>query len=403
MTDCKTLYFDCFAGASGDMIVGALLDLGLDAEVFKNEVDKMPLEGYDIKIRRIIKSGISAIKFDVLRETEETSERHLHDIEQIIDTSRLTAEVKDRSKAVFRLLAAAEAKVHGTTPDKVHFHEVGAVDSIVDIVGAVIALNLLRVDRIVASPLPMGKGFVRCSHGLIPVPAPATVELLKGMVTYGSEHEGETVTPTGAALLSALAGQCGPMPALEVEGVGYGAGTRDYGVPNVVRAIIGKEAGGSIDLLQDSLSDSTAGTVAVLEANIDDMNPEFFDHVFERLFEKGALDAFLVPIHMKKNRPAVLMKVLCNEEDKEGIAETLFLETSTIGIRFSRWSRYCLKRESRVVDTEYGEIGIKMAVLHGNTVNEAPEYEDCRKRALECGVPLKKVYLAALRAFEKDS
>jgi len=399
----KTLYFDCFAGASGDMIVGALLDLGLDAKLFKNEVDKMPLNGYDIKIRRIVKSGISATKFDVLRETEETYERHLHDIEQIIDTSRLAAKVKDRSKTVFRLLAAAEAKVHGTTPDKVHFHEVGAVDSIVDIVGAVIALNLLGVDRIVASPLPMGKGFVRCSHGLIPVPAPATVELLKGMVTYGSEHDGETVTPTGAALLSALAEQCGPMPALEVEGVGYGAGTRDYGMPNVVRAIIGKEAGGNVNLLHNSLSDSTAGTVVVLEANIDDMNPEFFDYVFERLFEKGALDAFLVPIHMKKNRPAVLMRVLCNEEDKEGIAETLFLETSTIGVRFSRWNRYCLKRESCVVHTEYGEIGIKMAVLHGNIVNEAPEYEDCRKRALECGVPLKKVYLAALRAFKKDS
>lgn len=399
----KILYFDCFAGASGDMIVGALLDLGLDVEVFRSELDKMLLDGYDIEIREIKKSGIRATKFDVLPETEETFERHLHDIEQIIDTSWLAAEVKDRSKAVFRLLAAAEAKVHGTTPEKVHFHEVGAVDSIVDIVGAVIALNLLRVDRIVVSPLPMGHGFVRCSHGLIPVPAPATVELLKGMVTYGSEHEGETVTPTGAALLSALAGKCGPMPALEVEGVGYGAGTRDYGAPNVVRAIIGKEAGGSVNLPHNSLSDTTPGAVVVLEANIDDMNPEFFDHVFERLFENGALDAFLVPIHMKKNRPAVLMRVLCNEEDKQRITEILFLETSTIGVRFSRWDRYCLKRESRVVHTEYGEIGIKMALLHGNIVNEAPEYEDCRKRALEYGMPLKKVYLAALRAVEKDS
>ncbi|WP_418792083.1 nickel pincer cofactor biosynthesis protein LarC [Phosphitispora sp. TUW77] len=391
----KTLYFDCFSGASGDMIVGALLDLGLNEEMFRNELKKIPLDGYDINIRKINKSGICATKFDVLTEPEEVCacERHLDDIEQIIDASRLATEVRDKSKAVFRLLAAAEAKVHGTTPEKVHFHEVGAVDSIIDIVGVVIALYLLGVDKIVASPLPMGRGFVTCRHGLIPVPAPATVELLKGRAIYGSEHEGETVTPTGAALLSALAGQFGSMPALEVERVGYGAGTRDYGVPNVVRAIIGKEVGDSKKF---------NGTVVVLEANIDDMNPEFFDYVLERLFENGALDAFLVPIHMKKNRPAVLIRVICIEEDARKLAEILFLETSTIGVRFSRWDRFCLERETRMVQTEYGEIRVKTALLHGNVVNEAPEYEDCRKRSREYGAPLKKVYLAALRAAEGE-
>lgn len=440
----KVLYFDCFAGASGDMIIGSLLDLGLDLKMLETELAKLSLAGYRIDARKVVKSGFSATKFDVLNEDghrhdcaheqeghdhghhhghghehrhhsghehnhehehghdhsrghhhHHGEQRNLDDIIRLIQQSQLAPEIKEKSSAVFNRLAVAEAKIHGTVPEKIHFHEVGAVDAIVDIVGAVIGLHLLQIEKIVVSPLPMGKGFVRCQHGTIPVPAPATMELLTGMTTYGSEHNGETVTPTGAAILSTLAGACGPMPALNVVKVGYGAGTRDFGVPNLLRAVLGEEKAAVPAGL-----DCHTETVMELEANIDDMNPEFFEYIFEQLFAGGALDVFLVPIQMKKNRPASILRVQCAEKDLYNLAGVLFRETSTIGLRMNRWKRLCLEREIVQVETEYGAIRIKQALLDGNVVNSAPEYEDCKEKAKAHGVPLKKVYQAAMRAGE---
>lgn len=403
----RVLYFDCFAGASGDMILGALLDLGLDLEALKNELAGLSLPGYRVEAGKVVKSGFSATKFDVLDEAghnfdEQDGHEHQHhhshrrnlsDITGIIEESRLATEVKAGSLAIFRRLADAEAKIHGTTPEEIHFHEVGAVDAIVDIVGAVIGFRLLHIGKIVVSPLPLGRGFVHCQHGLIPVPAPATLELLSGMPVFGSEHNGETVTPTGAAILSTLAAACGPMPALNVIKVGYGAGTRDFGVPNLLRVVLGEESKSAANF-----QGCSPETVMELEANIDDMNPEFYDFAFEQLFKKGALDVFLVPVLMKKNRPANIIRVLCAEKDLNELVGIMFRETSTLGVRVNRGQRFCLPREVVTVLTQYGEIRLKLARLNGQVVNCAPEYEDCKRQAAAHGVPVKKVYLAALQA-----
>jgi hypothetical protein len=437
----RILYFDCFAGASGDMIIGALLDLGLDLELLKAELAKLGLEGYEIRARKIMKSGFSATKFDVLDKNgrlhdhgydndsdhvrhdeyyhrphhnpdydlhhgdqghHEDFHRHHHehfhhknlsDIVYLIEQSQLPADVKGKSIAIFNRLAAAEAKIHGTVTEEVHFHEVGAMDAIIDIVGAVIGVHLLGIDRILVSPLPAGKGFVQCQHGIIPVPAPAAIELLQGMTMYGSEHEGETVTPTGAAIVSTLAEACGPMPEMTIVKVGYGAGTREFAVPNVLRAVMGEEITKDVPYY-----DCSVETVAELEANIDDMNPEFFDYIFDRLLKNGALDVFLLPVQMKKNRPATILKVLCAERDLHTMAGLLFTETSTIGVRVNRWQRFCLRREVIRVQTEFGEVRVKQAMLDGKIVNQAPEYEDCKEIARACKIPLKQVYQAAMRS-----
>ncbi|MFZ3372371.1 MAG: nickel pincer cofactor biosynthesis protein LarC [Desulfitobacteriaceae bacterium] len=416
----KVLYFDCFAGASGDMIVGAFLDLGVDQEALKQELTKLPLKGYKINAQKITKAGFSATKFDVLDEVgqnfdnlphnhdshqnsshEHRVHRNLGDIVTLIKNSDLVPQIKVKSIAIFQKLANAEAKIHGTVPEKIHFHEVGAVDAIVDIVGAVIALHLLDVDKLVVSPLPLGQGFVRCQHGLIPVPAPATLELLIGMQTFGSEHQGETVTPTGAAILSTLADGCGSMPAFEIVKVGYGAGTRDFEIPNLLRAVIGLESQDTLAEQEYGLKTSMnlrAEIIIGLEANIDDMNPEFYDYIIESLLLKGAMDVFLVPILMKKNRPAQMLRILCQEKDLLEITKTLFLESSSIGVRFQSWQRYCLDRVVNSVHTPYGDIRIKEAFWEGEMVNLAPEYDDCKKKAKDFGVPLKEVYRATLEA-----
>ncbi len=361
----KTLYFDCFAGASGDMIVGALLDLGLDEAVFTHELAKLNLSGYRIKTQKVVKSGFSATKFNVQDEAGDCFDQHVHtdeghehhhpdhetqdsgcrdnhirnhtphrnitDIVHLIESSDISTPIKVQSIAVFQNLACAEAKIHGISPEEVHFHEVGAVDAIVDIVGAVTAVHLLEIEKIVVSPLPLGQGFVHCQHGVIPVPAPATLELLTGLPTYGSKHNGETVTPTGAAILATLGNSFGLMPALDILKIGYGAGTRDLGVPNMLRAIIGWET---------CESNFRSETIICLEANIDDMNPEFYEYIMESLLAQGAHDVFLIPIQMKKNRPAQMIRVLCTEQNLPEIAKTLFTETSSIGLRFQNWNRF---------------------------------------------------------------
>ncbi len=484
----KVLYFDCFAGASGDMIVGALLDLGLDLSVLEAELAKLHLAEFRVTAKKVRKAGFSATKFDVLdlnglefdrveghehtealhghdhedehvhshikhahshihsysishrqdhgrdqpqhhwhhhghaygdtqeREYEHehehqhghqhshTEQRNLDDIIKLISNSDLAPAIKQRSIDIFWRLARAEAKIHGTVPERIHFHEVGAVDAIVDIVGAVTALYLLGIAKIIISPLPLGKGFVRCQHGLIPVPAPATMELLTGLQTYGSDHNGETVTPTGAAILATMAEACGTMPKLTIERIGYGSGTRDFGVPNLLRAVLGTEIEDDGHERDGAFADFDypVEEIISLEANIDDMNPELFAYAFDRLFQAGALDVCLIPIMMKKSRPAQILCVLGHEREMRAIVNVIFRETSTIGVRIDRRQRFCLPRQTATVNTEFGEIRVKQAMFNGQVVNQAPEYEDCKAKAEQWDVPLKEIYVATLRAVHAE-
>lgn len=387
----RIAYFDCFAGASGDMILGALLDVGVEPEVWQRELNKLNLPGYELKIGRVQKQGIAATTVRVLV-SEENRERHLADIEELIGTSQLPTEIKETSRQVFRRLAAAEARVHGTTPDRIHFHEVGGVDAIVDIVGSVVGLQLLGVEEIYASTLPQGHGFVDCAHGRLPLPAPATVELLKGVPVVSRDVEGELVTPTGAAILTTLVKSFGPSPPMTVEGIGYGAGQRDFSFPNLLRLLVGTTS---------PTLDARMETLILLEANMDDLNPEFYGHLMERLFAAGALDVYLTPVQMKKNRPGVILSVLCPPAQAETLAALIFAETTTIGLRRQEVQRWALARERVEVETSYGTVGIKVARLGGKTTTASPEYEDCRRLALESGVPLKKIYAEAEAAFSR--
>jgi uncharacterized protein (TIGR00299 family) protein len=381
----RIAYFDCFAGASGDMILGALLDAGVEPEVWQRELNKLNLSGYELKIDRVQKQGIAATAVRVLV-SERSRERHLAEIEELIGTSQLPAEVKEESVKVFRRLAVAEARVHGTTPDQIHFHEVGAIDAIIDIVGAVVGLRLLGIEEVYLSALPLGHGFVDCAHGRLPLPAPATVELLQGVPVLSRDVEGELVTPTGAAILTTLARGFGPLPAMTVEGIGYGAGQKDFPFPNLLRLLVGTTS---------ATLDARMETLTLLEANIDDLNPEFYGHLMERLFAAGALDVYLTPVQMKKNRPGVVLSVVCPPAQAEALAALIFAETTTIGLRRQEVQRWALARERVEVETPYGTVGVKVARLGGKAMTASPEYEDCRRLALESGVPLKEVYTAA--------
>jgi uncharacterized protein (TIGR00299 family) protein len=383
-------YFDCFAGVSGDMILGALLDAGLAGEVLQRRLDALHLPDFALKWRRVDKNGISASKVDVVV-ADEAHERHLPEIEAIVRQSDLDSHIKEQATAIFRRLGQAEARIHSTTPDHVHLHELGGVDTIVDVVGTLVGLEALGVERVYASPLPMARGFIQAAHGRIPLPAPATLALLKGVPVVGSELSAELVTPTGAALLSHLAADFGPLPAMVLEAVGYGAGTRDLAVPNVLRLLVGTENGAGVAITE---------TLALLETNIDDLNPEFYEHVMARLFEAGALDVYLTPIQMKKNRPATLLSVLCRPATVAALSEILFAETSTLGVRQQTVLRRCLARSTHQVETPYGLVSVKAARWgEGQDAWRAsPEYEDCRRLATEKGVPLREVYRAAEQA-----
>ena len=381
----KIAYFDCFAGASGDMILGALLDAGVEPEVWQEELSKLNLFGYELEIDRVQKQGIAATAVRVLV-NERNQERHLAEIEELIGTSQLPNGVKETSVEIFRRLALAEARVHGTTPDRIHFHEVGGVDAIVDIVGSVVGLRLLGAEEIYASTLPLGHGFVDCAHGRLPLPAPATLELLRGVPVLSRDVEGELVTPTGAAILTTLAKGFGPFPPITVEKIGYGAGQKDFPFPNLLRLLVGTTS---------PTLDARMETLTLLEANIDDLNPEFYGHLMERLFAAGALDVYLTPVQMKKNRPGVLLSVTCPPAQAEALAALVFAETTTIGLRRQEVRRWVLARERVEVETPYGTVGVKVARLGGKVMTASPEYEDCRRLALESGVPLKEVYAAA--------
>jgi pyridinium-3,5-bisthiocarboxylic acid mononucleotide nickel chelatase len=380
-------YLDAFSGLSGDMLVGALLDLGLQFAEFKQAMDSLGLHDCELRLGRRELSGIAAAKFDV-EVAEPQPERHLRDIRTIIERSGLADEVKAKAIAIFTALAGAEAKVHNSTPEEVHFHEVGAVDSIIDIVGTAWCLASLQVDELLVSPLPMGKGFARTRHGLIPIPPPATVELLRGFQLKLGDGEAEMVTPTGAAILNSLA-KPAPLPlGFEVHRVGYGAGTKTFtDRPNALRVLLGKRA-------------ETAATDELLEiqTNIDDLNPQIYDHLCERLFAAGARDVTLTPTIMKKGRPAITVAVLAEAALREAIAAVLFEESTTIGIRFHPVSRLKLEREIKEIATRWGTIRVKVSRRGGGAATIAPEYEDCRRAAQEHRVALKVVMQDAMAA-----
>ncbi|MHB1036997.1 MAG: nickel pincer cofactor biosynthesis protein LarC [Pirellulales bacterium] len=385
----KIAYLDCASGISGDMTLGALVDAGVDLAAIRAGIDSLGLPDCRLVTQEVKKKGFRAIQLTVEHAPEHVH-RHLHHITDLIDRSQLTPRQKDLAKRIFNRLAEAEAKVHGTTVEKVHFHEVGAVDSIADIVGAAIGFDLLGAERIVASPVPTGSGQVKIAHGLCSLPAPATAELLRGIPLAASQAVGELTTPTGAAILSTLVDSFGPLPAMKVERIGCGAGQRDLEEqPNLLRLFVGEatDAGGG-------------EPVWVVETNLDDITGEVVGYCTARLWEAGALDVYLTPIQMKKNRPGVTLSVLCQAGDLERVEAILFRETTTLGVR--RWpvSRRTLKRAAHRVETEYGPIEGKLAWIGGGQPCFSPEFESASRAASERGVPLRAVYEAAQKAFD---
>ena len=386
----RVAYFDCFSGISGNMILGALLDAGLEFGALKEGLAKLGLSGYEIKAKRVLKRYIAGTLVDV-KVQEEGVERHLGDILGILEESSLPGEIKETCGKIFARLAEAEARVHGLDVEDIHFHEVGGLDAIVDVVGSVVGLALLGVEEVVSSAVHLGTGFVECAHGRFPVPAPATLALVKGVPTYGRDIKAELTTPTGAAIITTLAKEFGRAPLMAVEAIGYGAGHRNLPIPNLLRISIGEAAGSKERSYEEDV-------VTVVEANSDDMNPELYEHVMERLFEEGALDVFFTPIQMKKNRPAVKLSALVRESDLAGVLAVFFEETTTLGVRLYEASRKKLARESLVVGTKYGKVSVKVGKLGDAVKNVSPEYEDCRRIASQLDIPLKEVYEETRRA-----
>jgi uncharacterized protein (TIGR00299 family) protein len=372
------------------MVLGALLDAGLEEERLEAELAKLNMGGYRLVAERVKRNGLAGTHVEVEIEESQVA-RHLHHIRDIIQGSALAPSVKERSIAVFERLARAEAKVHGEPVDQVHFHEVGAMDAIIDVVGAIAGLWLLGVEQVFSSHVHIGRGTVRCAHGELPVPAPATAELLREVPTYGRDVESELVTPTGAAILTTLASGYGAAPPMRSQMIGYGAGSRILPLPNLLRLTVGELLDGGDSYLNDS--------VIVVETNIDDMNPQAYDHVMRRLFQEArALDVFLTGIQMKRNRPGTQLSVLVNEDGLPAVLEVIFRETSAIGVRSSRVDRFKLARERIEVDTHYGIIGVKVARRRGEVLNVAPEYVECRQAARTHGVALAQVMRIAQQA-----
>jgi uncharacterized protein (TIGR00299 family) protein len=374
-------YFDCFSGISGDMTLGALVDAGVPFEVLRAELAKLDVRGYTLEQKPVKRSGLGATKVDVVLDGREQPARHLSAIREIIRASGLKESVKQKALNIFQRLAEVEAKVHGTTTDKVHFHEVGAVDAMVDIVGSVIGLELLGITEIIASPVNVGSGTVHTAHGRLPVPAPATVELLRGVPLYSSSITFELTTPTGAAIITTLASFFGPLPQMRIDRVAHGAGSKELpGQPNVLRLFLGEYA-----LTPD------AETSVLIETNIDDMNPQVYEHLIDRLMQAGAHDAFLTPIIMKKGRPGILLSVLTDPAKSDVVLDIVFRETTSIGVRIQQVGRRKLAREIREVETSYGRVRVKVSKRGDEVLTATPEYEDCRRLAEEKQVPLKHV------------
>ncbi len=401
------LYLDCFSGISGDMTIGALIDAGLDFSFLLKELEKLGLTGYRLKCREAMAGAVSATKFDVEIIKEQKSRSH-GDIKKIITGSSLSDKVKKVSLDIFKCVAAAEAKIHNRSIEEVHFHEVGAIDSIIDIVGTAIGIKYLKIDRVYCSHIPLGSGKIDTSHGKLPIPAPATLEILKDVPVYQGDFDFEVTTPTGAAIVKTLAVGFGKIPDIEIKNTGYGAGTKNvsidhkhhhhsHGLPNVLRVVLGGEveaASGSSNTSGSFLDKIFhTGDTIMLSTNIDDSTPEIMGYVIEKLnTSKGVLDAWLQNIYMKKNRPAFKLNIICSIKEENNIAEMIFKETSTLGIRRETVNRYCLDREKQFLKLPYGEIEIKIAKLDGEIVNSSPEYESCKKLAKKTGKSLKDIY-----------
>lgn len=386
----KILYYDCFAGISGDMNLGALIDLGVDPDYLKNELEKLDIDGFHLEIKRDIRRGVSGIKADVIIENPENEKhRHLRHIEELINSSPLSDIIKENSLKIFDLIAEAEAKVHNITKQQVHFHEVGALDSIADIVGAAICLDYLDVDEVISSPLQLGGGMVNCAHGKMPVPAPATAEIVKNIPVKTGLVNHEATTPTGAAIIVATANRFVANFDLKILKTGYGLGTRDSEVPNVLRTYLA-ESNDSV------IKDLSIEDACLLECNIDDMNPEWFGNVTEKLFAVGADEVFLTPCTMKKMRPGSILNVLCSIDKTDKVKDVIFTHTPTIGLREQVIRKNVLRRDYVDVETEYGMVRVKNSYYKNKLVNSKPEYEDCKKLASENDVPLKVIYDAVI-------
>jgi pyridinium-3,5-bisthiocarboxylic acid mononucleotide nickel chelatase len=387
----KTLYFDCFAGASGDMILGAMVGAGVEPQALRDQLSLLGVEGFALEFELANKSGLSAT-YARVQTAPEHKHRHLADIRKIINDSKLSDGVKRCALSVFTKLAEAEARVHNETVENVHFHEVGALDAIVDVVGAAICFEILGVERFACSPIHVGSGTIQMAHGRFPVPPPAVTELLQGVPFYSTDLKGELLTPTGAAIIKTVCTEYGPIPLMTVARTGYGAGTREYeNFPNVLRVLLGETetAGASEERLW------------MIETNIDDVSPQIIGHVMERAFELGALDCYFTSVQMKKNRPGVLLSVLCSANRKETMLQLLFNETTTIGARSYEVERRALERRLVRVETPYGPIDVKVAQLNGRVVNEMPEFEQCREAARKADVPLRVVEEATRLALAK--
>jgi len=391
----KIAYFDCFSGASGDMILGSLIDAGLNARLLREELEKLRIPTVHLKVKKVLRRGITATQVILEGKGEEKHHRNLKEMLAILDRSRVEGEIKEKSREIFQRIASVEANIHRKPMDEIHFHELGGLDSIVDIVGSVWGFQQMGFERVYVSKVNVGSGFVTCEHGILPVPAPATLALMKERPIYSSGVERELLTPTGAAILTTLGSEFGRLPTMATEKIGYGAGRDELPHPNVLRLMIG-----------------TPGTppgnekVLVIETGIDDMNPQLYDYVMEKLLSMGVLDVFLTPILMKKNRPATLLTVIAPCEKLSSVTELLLKETTTLGLRWHEEERARADREIVILRTKHGNIRFKLARWKGKVVNVSPEYEDCRKVASTRKVSLKEVFeetrREALKVIEKS-
>jgi uncharacterized protein (TIGR00299 family) protein len=378
----KVLCYDCFSGISGDMNLGAMIDLGIKKSFLIKELNRLNLKGWKLAAEKDQRHGISGTKVNVIQSQPEKKYRHLSDIELIINESSLDGKTKDLSKKMFRKLAEAEAAVHGISPGKVHFHEVGAIDSIIDIVGAAICFNALKVDAVFVTAVELGSGFVSCEHGRLPVPAPATVEIMKGIPVKKGGVDFEATTPTGAAILASIGTQFGKLPTFKTEKTGYGIGQQDHTeIPNLLRVFLG-----------DTADEDTGHEALLLECNIDDMNPEFYEYISDKLFDAGASDVFISGISMKKGRPGSMLSIICEKGLEDVLKDIIFRESTTVGIRTFTFRKDTLVRKFEIFKTVYGKITVKRSFFRGKEVSYKPEFDECRKIAVEKNLPVKEIY-----------
>jgi uncharacterized protein (TIGR00299 family) protein len=385
MSGKRVIYFDCFSGISGDMILGSLFDLGVDVKLIRKELKKINLKGYKLTSHQVKRNGIMGTKVNVVIDPsiqKRNQARSFTDIKKLIVKSSLSENVKTDSIEIFRRIGTVEAKIHGTSLDKIHFHEIGAIDSIIDIVGGAICMSLLNIDIVFSSALNTGEGLINCEHGTIPIPAPATLKLLEGIPCYSSGTKNELTTPTGAAFIGYYGSKFGSLPKMNIMKSGYGAGSHEIKeIPNLLRVVLG-----------EVLIPSKIITMKVIETNIDDMNPEFYDHIMSQLLIAGAADVFLTAVHMKKNRPGTLLTTVVSNDKFHSIVQIILEETSTFGIRHYDVVRTELKRENKLIKTPFGKVRIKIGTFAGSRLTVSPEYEDCKKLALKKGIPVKRVY-----------